>query len=156
MPLLPWQQLFWRMLHEHRRVWVKKSRGIGFSTTMLYVIVYKILTEFKPGDRVIVITGIRMETAVDLIRRFKLLFQKNYPGFYIELSKQKDTIAIIGGVIVECYPAGHTDSIRGLDRVRLAWADEAGMFEPAESRNIRSCLEGFCNKTSISSTSKTG
>jgi hypothetical protein len=146
MPLLPWQQLFWRMLHERRKVWVKKSRGIGFSTLALYIIAYKVLTEFKPGDRVVIITGIRMETAADLIRRFKLLFQKNFPEIYIQLSKQKDTIAIISGIIVECYPAGHTDSIRGLDRVKVCWVDEADMFEPAEARNIRSCVEFFLTK----------
>lgn len=146
MPLLPWQKLFWNMLHERRKIWVKKSRGIGLSTLMLYVIAYKCLTEFKPGDRVVIITGIRIETAADLVRRFKLLFQKNFPEVYIELSKQKDTIAIVNGVIVECYPAAHTDSIRGLDRVKLCWVDEGDMFGPSESRNIRGCVEGFLPK----------
>ena len=62
------------------------------------------------------------------------------------LSKQKDTIAIVNGVIVECYPAAHTDSIRGLDRVKLCWVDEGDMFGPSESRNIRGCVEGFLPK----------
>ena len=53
MPLLPYQQLLYRMLHEKRRIWVKKARGIGVSSFMLYVIAYKCLTEFKPGDRVL-------------------------------------------------------------------------------------------------------
>jgi hypothetical protein len=146
MPLLPWQRLFWDLLHEYRKIWVKKSRGIGFSTLMLYIIAYKCLTEFKPGDRIVIITGIRIETAADLIRRYKLLFQKNFPGIFVELSKQKDTLAILNGVIVECYPAGHTDSIRGLDRVKMCWVDEGDMFSPGESRNIRSCVEGFLPK----------
>ncbi len=145
MPLLPWQRLFWQMLHRHRRMWVKKARGIGLSTLMLYIIIYKCLTEFQPGDRVIVITGIRIETAMDLCRRLKSLFLKNFPGVYSELIKQKDTVCILSGVIVEFFPA-RTDSARGLDRVKMAWVDEADWFGPAESKAVRSVVEGFIGK----------
>jgi hypothetical protein len=146
MPALPYQQLLWRMLHERRRIIIRKARGIGLSTYMLYVIAYKILTEFQPGDRVIIITGIRIETAADLIRRLKLLFQRNFPGIYTELVKQKDTICILNGVIVEGYPAGHTDSVRGLDRVRGAWLDECDYWPNAESRAVRSAVEALISK----------
>jgi hypothetical protein len=104
------------------------------------------LTEFKPGDRVVIITGIRMETAADLIRRFKLLFKKNFPAVYAELAKQRDNIAVLNGVIVEGFPAGHTDSIRGLDRVKLLWADENDMWKGEEAKNVRSAVEGFLPK----------
>ena len=73
MPLLPWQKLFWNMLHERSKIWVKKSRGIGFSTLMLYVIAYKCITEFKPGDRVVIITGIRIETAADSNKKIQVI-----------------------------------------------------------------------------------
>jgi hypothetical protein len=146
MPLLPYQQLLWRMLHERRRLWIKKARGIGLSTLMLYIIAYKIITEFKPGDRVVIITGIRIETVADLIRRLKLLFQRNFPGIYAELIKQKDTICVLNNIIVEGYPAGHTDSVRGLDRVKMIWVDEADWFAPAESRGVRSAIEAFISK----------
>jgi hypothetical protein len=134
------------MLHEKRRLWIKKARGIGLSTFMLYVIAYKCITEFKPGDRVVIITGIRIETVADLIRRLKLLFQKNFPDVYTELTKQKDTICILDNVIVEGYPAGHTDSVRGLDRVKMIWVDEADWFANAESRAVRSATEAFISK----------
>jgi hypothetical protein len=145
MPLLPWQRLFWQMLHRHRRIWVKKARGIGLSTLVLYIIIYKCLTEFQQGDRVIVITGIRIETAMDLCRRLKSLFLKNFPNVYTELIKQKDTVCILNGVIVEFFPA-RTDSARGLDRVKMAWVDEADWFGPAESKAVRSVVEGFIGK----------
>ena len=32
---------------------------------MLYIIAYKCFTEFKPGDRVVIITGIRIETVTE-------------------------------------------------------------------------------------------
>ena len=147
MSLLPYQHLLWKMLHEKRRLWIKKSRGIGLSTIMLYIIAYKIVIgEFKPGDRVVIITGIRIETVADLIRRLKLLFQKNFPGLYTELIKQRDTICVLNNVIVEGYPAGHTDSVRGLDRVKMVWVDEADWFAPAGSRAIRSAVEAFISK----------
>jgi hypothetical protein len=146
MPLLPYQQLLWRMLHEKRRLWIKKARGIGLSTLMLYIIAYKCIAEFKPGDRVVIITGIRIETVADLIRRLKLLFQRNFPEIYTELTKQKDTICALDNIIVEGYPAGHTDSVRGLDRVKMIWVDEADWFAPAESRAVRSAVEAFISK----------
>jgi hypothetical protein len=146
MPLMPWQQLLYRMLDERRRLIIKKARGIGLSTVMLYILAYKIITEFKPGDRVVIITGIRIETAADLIRRLKLLFQRNFPGIYTELIKQKDTICILNGVIVEGLPAGHTDSVRGLDRIRAAWVDECDWFPNAESRAVRSAVEALISK----------
>lgn len=146
MPLLPYQKSFYQMLHEKRRLWVKNARGIGLSTLMLYIIAYKCFTEFKQGDRVVIITGIRIETVADLIRRLKLLFQKNFPGLYAELTKQKDTLCLLNNVICEGYPAGHTDSVRGLDRVKLLWVDECDWFEPKESKAVRSATEAFISK----------
>jgi hypothetical protein len=133
-------------MKEHKHIWIKKSRGIGLSTFMLYVIAYKCITEWTAGDRVVIITGIRIETAADLIRRLKLLFKKNFPELYIQLTKQKDTQCIINGVIIEAYPAGHTDSIRGIDRCKFILIDEGDYFSNSESKEVRSVVEGFIGK----------
>jgi hypothetical protein len=38
----------------------------------------------------------------------------------------------------------HTDSVRGIDKLKLAWIDESDMFvQSNESSNIRSVIEGF-------------
>jgi hypothetical protein len=103
-------------------------------------------TEFTPSDRVVIITGVRIETAADLIRRLKLLFKKNFPELYVQLTKQKDTVCILNGVIVEAYPAGHTDSVRGLDRVKLIFIDEGNYFSNSESKEVRSVVQGFIGK----------
>jgi hypothetical protein len=111
-----------------------------------FVIIYKCLTEFKPGDRVAIVSGVRLETVCDLIRRLKLLLLRNFPAVYSELAKQKDTEAVIGGVIITGYPV-HSDTIRGIDKLRLAWIDEADSWvSAAESKNIRGVIEGFVAK----------
>jgi hypothetical protein len=146
MPLVPYQKLLWQTLKEHKHIWVKKSRGLGLSTFMLYYIAYKCITEWTAGDHVVIVTGTRIETAADLIQRLKLLFKRNFPKLYSQLQQQKDTVCILNGVMVEAYPAGHTDSIRGRDRVKMVLVDEADYFGPSESKEILSVVEGFIGK----------
>ena len=146
MPLVPYQKLLWKTLNEHKHIWIKKARGLGLSTFMLYYIAYKCLTEWTAGDHVVIVTGTRIETAADLIRRLKLLFKRNFPNIYSQLMKQKDTMCVLNGVTIEAYPAGHTDSIRGRDRVKLIMVDEADYFSPSESNEILSVIEGFIGK----------
>ena len=53
---------------------------------------------------------------------------------------------MINGVIVEAYPAGHVDSVRGIDRCKMIFIDEGDYFSPSESKEVRSVVEGFIGK----------
>ena len=110
MPVLPYQRLLYRMLKERCHIWIKKSRGLGVTTFFLYWIAHQCLTQYKPGDRVCIVVGPRIDAAEDLIARFKSLFRENFPTIYSELVRQPSTIAILNGVKVEAFPSHHGQS----------------------------------------------
>jgi hypothetical protein len=95
------------MLKEHKAIWIKKSRGLGVTTFMLYWIAYCCLTRYKPGDRACIVVGPRIDLAEDWIARFKSLFRENIPAIYSELIKQPGTVAILNQVRVEAFPSHH-------------------------------------------------
>jgi hypothetical protein len=76
MPILPYQRLLHQVLREHGAIWIKKSRGLGVSTYMLYLTAHRYLTQYKPGDRVIFVTGARINLAEDLIKTQKVIPRK--------------------------------------------------------------------------------
>lgn len=146
MPLLPYQNLLYRMLHERKLIWIKKSRGLGVTTFFLYWIAYCSLTKWKPGDRVCVVVGPRIDLAADWIARFRGLFKRNFSGIYSELIKQQSTVTILNGIKVEGFPSHHVDTIRGLDNVKFIMSDESDYYPPFQQKDVRAVCEGYISK----------
>jgi hypothetical protein len=146
MPMLLYQRLLYNALQEYRCVWIKKSRGIGVTTYLLYWIAYCCLAKWQPGDRVCVAVGPRIDLAEDFISRFKNLFRRNFPEVYSELTKQQSTVAVLNGVKVEAFPSHHVDTMRGLDRVKFIMSDESDYYPPFQQREVRAVMEGYIGK----------
>jgi late competence protein required for DNA uptake (superfamily II DNA/RNA helicase) len=146
MPVLPYQRLLYRMLKEHKHIWIKKSRGIGVTTFFLYWIAHQCTTQYKPGDRVCIVVGPRIDAAEDLIARFKSLFRENFPAIYSELIRQPSTIAILNGIRIEAFPSHHVDTMRGLDKVKCIMSDETDYYPPFQQREVRAVMEGYIGK----------
>src|SRR5918992_1389759 len=146
MPVLPYQRLLYRMLKERKHIWIKKRRGIGVTTFFLYWIAHQCLTQYKPGDRVCIVVGPRIDAAEDLIARFKSLFRENFQGIYLELIRQPSTIAILNGVKVEAFPSHHVDTMRGLDKVKCIMSDETDYYPPFQQKEVRAVMEGYIGK----------
>jgi hypothetical protein len=113
---------------------------------MLYWIAYQCLTHYKPGDRVCIVVGPRIDLAEDWIARFKSLFRENFPVVYSELIKQQSTVAILNQIRVEAFPSHHVDTMRGLDRVRVIMSDESDMYPPFQQKEVRAVMEGYIGK----------
>ena len=147
MPVLPYQKLLLKLLHEDgvKRFWCKKSRGLGMSTWSIYWCIFMALKYFKPGDRIVYTTGNRVSLAEDFILRTKRVFQRNFPVIYNELMKQSSTSATIAGIKFEAFPS-HLASIRGLDRLKVVVLDEVDYYPPAQQRELRATVEGFIGK----------
>jgi len=143
MPLLPYQKLLYRILQERKRIWIKKSRGLGVTTFFLYWIAYCCLTRFQPNDRVCIIVGPRIDAAEDLLARFKNLFSKVAPNLF---DRSKSTVAIVNKVKVEVFPSHHVSSARGLDRVRCILSDESDYYPSFQQKEVRAVVEGYIGK----------
>jgi hypothetical protein len=104
------------------------------------------MTQYKPGDRVCIIVGPRIDAAEDLIARFKFLFRENFPAIYSELVRQPSTIAILNGVRVEGFPSHHVDTMRGLDKVKCIMSDETDYYPPFQQKEVRAVMEGYIGK----------
>lgn len=146
MPVLPYQRLLYKMLQQHKHIWIKKSRGLGITTFMLYWIAYQCLTYYKPGDRVCIIVGPRIDLAEDWILRFKSLFRENFSEVYSELIKQQSTVAILNQIRVEAFPSHHVDTFRGLDKVKCIISDESDYYPSFQQHEVRAVMEGYIGK----------
>jgi hypothetical protein len=145
MPALPYQQLLWNFLNEHKRIWVKNSRGIGVTEFLLRWIGFNCITGgFPSGSRVCIITGPRIDLAEDLISiRFKGLFAKIAPNLF---DKTRSTVAILNHVKVEAFPSHNVASMRGLDRVRFIMSDESDFYPAFQQQEVRAVMEGYILK----------
>jgi hypothetical protein len=145
MPALPYQQLLWNFLNEHKRIWIKKSRGIGVTEYLLRWVGYHCLTGgFPPGSRVCIVTGPRIDLAEDLIsNRFKGLFAKVAPNLF---DKTRSTVAILNSIKVEGFPSHNVASMRGLDYVRAIISDESDYYPAFQQQEVRAVMEGYILK----------
>lgn len=134
--MFPYEKKLYDALQKHKRIWVKKATGLGVTEFMLRYMAWLALSNegsryFKINESPIftVVTGPRLDLAVDLITRFKKLFQ--HVGLAFE---DKNTVLNLGAVKVQAFPSHHLDSMRGLPNVQFIFLDEADFFPPEIGR----------------------
>jgi hypothetical protein len=150
MPCLPYQRLLYKLLKERKKFIIRKARGVGMSTWLLYWLLFKALTEWKPGDRACIITGNALRLSEDLISRSKGLTQRYFPEVYSELMKQSSTTSIINGVIIEGMPLRFV-SLRGYDRVRAIISDETDYYPLSQQKQLLDTIIPFESKPNSNS-----
>jgi hypothetical protein len=89
-----------------------------------------------------VVTGPRIDLAIDLIARFKQLFE--HVGITFQ---DKNTVVHLGKVKIEAFPSHHTDSMRGLPNVKVIMLDEADYFPKNEQQEARTVAERYIGKS---------
>lgn len=127
----------WRQKH----VCLLASRGWGKSELFLRLIGFLCCRDdsFK-GSEVIITTGNRLELSVALCSRLKALFDYQLPP-------TKETQAILNGCIVNCYPASHSVSIRGIEKCVFAAIDEASTYSTQQAHEIQDVIQGLIPKS---------
>ena len=95
MPMLPYQKLLYQTLQGHKCIWLKKSRGLGVTTFMLYYIAYLCLTVLNKV-KVEVFPSHHIDTMRGLDRVKSILSDETdyYPPF-----QQKELRAVMEGYI---------------------------------------------------------
>jgi len=89
-----------------------------------------------------IVTGPRIDLALDLINRFKRLFYN--VGITFE---DKNTVVNLGQVKIEAFPSHHLDAMRGLTNVKFILLDEADFFPKGQQQQARDVSERYIGKS---------
>ena len=123
-----------------RYVRVKKATGLGISEFYLRWIAWQCLNskEDSPDVFAVLVTGPRLELAVQLMERLKGLFNFQFDT--------KNTVCIINGRKIEAFPSHHLASARGLNP-KIVLLDEADFFPIGQQEEARSVSERYIPKS---------
>jgi hypothetical protein len=122
-------------------IWIKKATGMGASEFILRYISWKALSSDEwSGYQVIIITGARIQIAIDLIKRMRDYF----PEIIFD---EKETVIKLNGCKIEAYPSNHSDTARGLPKVCFILVDEGDFFSKKEQTVVRDSMERYIGKT---------
>jgi hypothetical protein len=143
-PLYDYQQLVIDKLESNKYIWIKKSTGLGLTETWVRYFSYLACRNNDlQGKRICIIAGIRWETSIEIVDRIRALFNKKLDITF----EGKRTEIVINGCTISCYPAEHTDSLRGMTDLAYILVDEGDFFSPLEQRNIRDITDRYIAKT---------
>jgi hypothetical protein len=143
-PLFDYEQLLYDTLQNSKHVWVKKATGLGITEFILRFIAWLCLKDDSlRGSQICIVTGPRIELAINLIDRLKVLFQeKNLLTF-----DTKSTIVYLNHVRIEAFPSHHLDAMRGLKDISFILLDEADFFPPGQQQDARDVSERYIAKS---------
>lgn len=143
--IFDYERLIYDALIQHKRVWIKKATGLGVTEFMLRFMAW---LAFSRQDNVnlysnfAIVTGPRIDLAIDLISRLKALFQNCAITF-----EDKNTVVNLGRVQIEAFPSHHLDSMRGLTDVKFIFLDEADFFPKGQQQDARDVSERYIGKS---------
>lgn len=141
MPMFDYEQELYDAILTHKRIWVKKATGLGVTEFMLRFMAWLALSEEDTNPRTFtIVTGPRLDLAVDLIKRMKHLFQDI-------TFEDKATVLQLGPVRIEAFPSHHLSAMRGLPRVKFILLDEADFFPKSQQTEARVVAERYIGKS---------
>jgi hypothetical protein len=147
--LFDYEQLVYDTLQNHKHVWIKKATGLGITEFMLRYMAWLCFTRPGQNSQMCIVTGPRIELAIELIKRMKGLFL-NHSGFgndYQIKFDTKETVIELNGVHIEAYPSHHLDAMRGLPNVSFIFLDEADFFPVGQQQDARDVSERYIAKS---------
>jgi hypothetical protein len=152
-PLYNYEQLIFDSLVTHNRsknIWIKKATGLGVSEFMLRFMAWLCLKDNSlSGSQMCIVTGPRIDLAIDLIDRMKKLFaSSSTKGIAVAaVFDTKETVIEINNVKIEAFPSHHLDAMGGLPNVSFILLDEADFFPPGQQQDARDVSERYIAKS---------
>jgi len=111
-----------------KHLFIVKATGLGITELSLRIIAWLCTKDDKlKGSQICIVTGPRIELAITLIDRLKVLFYNLGVTF-----SDKETVLNLNDVHIEAYPSHHLDSMRGLANVSFIYLDEADFFPDSQ------------------------
>lgn len=138
-----YEQELAQILTEQKYVRVKKATGLGISEFFLRWLAWNCLKDDDLKNKqvdvtCILVTGPRLELAIQLIDRLKGLFDYQFDT--------KNTVCVLNGCKIEAFPSHHLASARGLSP-RIVILDEADFFPIGQQQEARSIAERYIPKS---------
>jgi|SRR5687767_388654 len=138
-PLFDYELKVFDHLEKYDDIIIVKARGLGITEFFLRYFVWKAVRNREWYGRTgALITGIRQDTATELIRRIRAFFLP----FGIFIEGKEDTFTI-NGVRFKAFPAYNVDSLRSFTDFCFEFCDEAGFFPPKQMSLLRESVEGY-------------
>jgi len=130
---------------EQRHVWIKKSRGIGVTTFLLYYLTWKICaTNELEGKNIFIISGTKEEFSNQLKTRMEQLFDRAYPLLKLQ---SKYTELWIKKTWIKVFPSRNIKGLRGYIDVNYIFVDEGDFFEPIEQNELEFVIKSYEEKS---------
>lgn len=143
-PLFDYEQMLFDTLQANKHVWIKKATGLGVTEFMLRYMAWLCFQGSNlENSQMCIVTGPRIELAIDLIKRMKGLFTGRASASF----DTKETVIELNGVHIEAYPSHHLDAMRGLPNVSFIFLDEADFFPPGQQQDARDVSERYIAKS---------
>jgi hypothetical protein len=134
MPLFDYEQMLYQRMLQYKYLWILKATGLGVTEFVLRFMIWLATKDdtFRDTDMCIV-TGPRIEQAIEIINRMKRLFTGG-PTLHIDpkLFDTKETVLELNGVHIQAYPSNHLDAAKGIAKVSIFYLDEADFFPPGQ------------------------
>jgi len=110
--------------NNNNHLWIKKATGLGITEFVLRFMAWLCLKDKTlSGSQMCIITGPRIDLAIEHIDRMKRLFYDRGLTF-----DSKETVIDLYGVKIEAFPSHHLDAMRGLQNVSFILLDESDFF----------------------------
>lgn len=125
----------------HKLVAIAKARSIGASELCLrYMLWLCVRDNAMRNKNMAIVTGIREELSLELLRRFKNLMPN------IEWNT-KESLADINGCRITAYPSKRVKDLRGATDIKFILCDEADHYDASDSEQLLPILEALLPKS---------
>jgi len=143
-PIHDYETDLFDILQSSKYVWIKKARGLGITEFMLRYILFSIFTDTKFRNAQIgIITGPRIDTAIDLIKRTKQLLR----NLGVNTEDKETVIRLDYNVSIQAFPSNHMNAFRGFTNVKFILLDEADFFRIDQQQEALDVAHGYIPKS---------
>jgi hypothetical protein len=146
MPLFPYEKMIYDLLEKdgYKLLYILKAAGLGISEFFLRYASWLCLRDNKlSNSQMCIITGPRINLAIDLISRMKKLF---LPKLNVTFDT-KETVLYLNSCRIEAFPSHHLDAMRGLPNVSFIMLDEGDFVPKNQQQDARDVSERYIGKS---------
>jgi len=141
LPIFDYEKDIVQKLLDHRNLWILKATGLGITELILRVMAWLCLSfNTYKGQRMDIVTGPRIQQAIELIDRIKNLFTETYPGLFFDTNM---VTVILNSVKIQAFPSATLDTMRSYKDVCFVFVDEGDFFPKAQQRQVRPNVERY-------------